>query len=105
MGILSRKTAVDKRSCEHVEPKIENISEERIISQSEEMEEEIQQENFAQISPDSKFPTGDKSADLMILIGKAIDAWAQMYHLQGMPTKVVFGQALALMTAWYKNLK
>ena len=41
----------------------------------------------------------------MILIGKALDEWAKMYHLQGMPKKVVFGQALALMTAWYKDLK
>ena len=105
MNILSRITAGDKRSCEHAEPKIEYTSEERKILQSEKMEEEIQQEKFSQTSSNSKFPTGDKSADLMILIGKALDEWAQMYHLQGMPTKVVFGQALALMTAWYKNLK
>lgn len=105
MGIFNRKTAGDKRSCEHVEPEIEYISEERIISQSEEMGEETKQENSVGNSFDLKFPTGDKSADLMILIGKALDEWAKMYHLQGMPTKVVFGQALALMTAWYNNLK
>ena len=105
MGVFNRKTAEDKRSCEHVEPEIEYISEKRIISQSEEMSEEIKQENFVGNSFDLKFPTGDKSADLMILIGKALDEWAKMYHLQGMPTKVVFGQALALMTAWYNNLK
>ena len=105
MGIFSRKTARGKESCEHVEPKIEYISEERIILQSEKMGEEIKQENSMQTSSDSKFPTGDKSVDLMILIEKALDEWAKMYHLQGMPTKVVFGQVLALMTAWYKNLK
>ena len=41
----------------------------------------------------------------MILIGQAISEWVRMYHMQGMPTKVVFGQALALMVAWYKDLK
>lgn len=105
MGIFSRKTAEDKQSCEYVESKIEYISEEQIISQSEKESEEIKQENSVQTSANSKFPTGNKSADLMILIGKALDEWAKMYHLQEMPTKVVFGQALALMTAWYKDLK
>ena len=97
MSIFSRKSVAEKQNCEYVEQEIETISEERLISQS----EKIEQENSAH----SKFPTGDKSADLMILIGKAINQWAEIYHLQGMPTKVVFGQVLALMTAWYKNLK
>lgn len=94
MSIFNRKKSEDKRTCEHVEPELEYIS-----------EEQIRQENSVATSSNSKFPTGNKSADLMILIGKALDEWAKMYHLQGMPTKVVFGQALALMTAWYKNLK
>lgn len=55
----------EKQNCEYVEQEIETISEERLISQG----EKIEQENSAH----SKFPIGDKSADLMILIGKAIN--------------------------------
>ena len=105
MSIFNRKNSGNKRVCEQSDSDIEYISQKQIIPHSEEKDEEIIQKIPAEIPSNSKFPTGDKSADLMILIGKALDEWAKMYHLQGMPKKVVFGQALALMTAWYKDLK
>lgn len=105
MSLFSRKNTGDKQGYERLDSKMEYVSEERIISQNGKVGEEIKQETAFQTFSNSKFPTGNKSADLIILIGKALDEWARMYHLQGMPAKVVFGQALALMTAWYKDLK
>lgn len=105
MSIFSLKNSGTKRTCEQSDSEIEYISEKKITPHSEKKDEEIIQKILAEISSNSKFPTGDKSADLMILIGKAIAEWARMYHMQGMPKKVVFGQALALMTAWHKDLK
>ena len=105
MSIFNRKTSGNKQTCEQSDSEIEYISEKQIILHSEKKDEEIIQKILAGDSSNSKFPTGDKSADLMILIGQAMSEWARMYHMQGMPTKVVFGQALALMTAWYKDLK
>lgn len=105
MSIFNRKNSGKIRTCEQSDSEIEFISEKEIIPHSEEKDEEIIQKIPAEIPSNSKFPTGDKSADLMILIGKAISEWERMYHMQGMPKKVVFGQALALMTAWYKDLK
>lgn len=68
---------------------------------------EVHQEDHEIIDIDmnnKQFPTGNKSADLIILVGKAIDAWAKEYNLTKMPKKVVLGQALALLNAWYKEL-
>lgn len=104
MSIFNRKNSGNKRTCEQLGSEIEYISEKQIIPHSEE-KEEIIHKIPTEIPSNSKLPTGDKSADLMILIGKAISEWERMYHMQGMPKKVVFGQALALMTAWYKDLK
>lgn len=105
MSIFNRKNSGNKQTCEQLNSEIEYISEKQIIPHSEEKEEEIIHKIPTEIPSNSKFPTGDKSADLMILIGKAISEWERMYHMQGMPKKVVFGQALVLMTAWYKDLK
>lgn len=40
---------------------------------------------------------GDVSADLMRLIGKALDEWAEMYHMQNLPKRIIFQQALSIL--------
>ena len=44
-----------------------------------------EQEIYSAINhPENTLPTGDKSADLMFLIGKAINEWAIMYGLSNL---------------------
>lgn len=43
------------------------------------------------------FPSGNKSKDLMILIGNAIDEWQKLYHLEKMPKKIVLRQVMAIL--------
>lgn len=38
--------------------------------------------------------------DLMKLIGKAIDQWAEQYEMNDLPKHIVFKQALGIMQAW-----
>lgn len=45
-------------------------------------------------------PQDAMAADLMWLVGSAIDQWAARYGLQNMPRRIVFGQALSLMNAY-----
>lgn len=105
MSIFNRKENEDKQNREYSDTTSEYFSDQHIVSGSSIVDESnIQRIPTVDVS-DHRFPTGDKSADLMILIGKALNEWTEMYHLQGMPSKVIFGQALALMTAWYKDLR
>lgn len=39
------------------------------------------------------------SQDLMSLVGKAIDEWAKLYHMENLPRKIVFQQALTILNA------
>ena len=39
------------------------------------------------------------SQDLMSLVGKAIDEWAKLYHMENLPQKIVFQQALTILNA------
>lgn len=39
------------------------------------------------------------SQDLMSLVGKAIDEWARLYHMENLPQKIVFQQALTILNA------
>lgn len=100
MGIFKQKSNHNKRKGNNVESEVEYVSD-----QSNRADENTEKEILTGDMSDLKFPTGDKSKDLMVLVGKALNEWKKMYNLQGMPTKIVFGQALALMTAWYKDMK
>lgn len=45
-----------------------------------------------------------KTARLMELIGYAIDTWALEYHLENLPKKIVFEQALDVMQIIETNM-
>ena len=47
----------------------------------------------------------DATADLMRLVGTAIDEWAVRHNMQGLPREIVFEQALAALNAWHKTMK
>lgn len=49
--------------------------------------------------------SGDMTQDLMRLIGSAIEQWSNMYHLENLPKKIVFQQALSAMNAMNKILE
>lgn len=105
MSIFNRKRDKDKCAFEHTNLEIEYMPDKEMRLNN----EKIMGESGAETSMEElfyrKFPTGDKNADLIVLIVKAIDEWAKIYHLQGIPTKAVVGQALALMTTWHNNMK
>ena len=42
-------------------------------------------------------PDDAMSRDLMVLIGRAIETWAQKYNLENMPKDIVFSQAMVIM--------
>lgn len=43
--------------------------------------------------------TGNQADDLMRLIGMAIDLWISRYHMEHIPRKLIFQQALSMMNA------
>lgn len=43
--------------------------------------------------------------DLMFLIGKAIEKWAEMYDMTDLPKDIILEQALAIMNSIYKKNK
>ena len=47
----------------------------------------------------------DITQDLMILIGQAIEIWAERHNMQNLPKDILFQQALASMNGIYNALK
>ena len=43
--------------------------------------------------------TGNQADDLMRLIAMAIDLWVSRYHMEHVPRKLIFQQALSMMNA------
>lgn len=50
------------------------------------------------------FPSGNKSRDLMVLVGKAIDDWQRIYHLEKMPKKAILRQVVALLKKFEEDI-
>lgn len=41
--------------------------------------------------------TDDMSKDLMVMVGNAIEQWSRKYHMENVPKKILFKQALTIM--------
>lgn len=39
----------------------------------------------------------DMSKDLMVMVGNAIEQWSKKYHMENVPKKIIFKQALTIM--------
>ena len=67
----------------------------------------IEENLNAQINEDlgTEDEIGHKARDLMILISKAIDEWANMYEMQELPKDFIFEQALGIMNTVNRNKK